>query len=188
MSITSVVFCTDCGAKNDDKNLFCVNCGFSILQLEVNLPLQTPVDLEPKIRSKVNQPIRKKKLFKFFRNAIVFLLILLVGASAGAVITAQGLLENLVGKRLTESEAEQLQSSSMKAGYEKGFVEGERVGLSEGKSKGLQEGESKGLQEGFENGCNSVFDKIGESLIAIRYPWYDSSIYGFYWGRASVCD
>ena len=112
------------------------------------------------------------------------LLVLLIGASAGAVIAAQGHLESVVGKRFTESESLELQKSAEKNGYSLGFSDG----LSKGKTAGLNEGKTIGIQEGFKNGCNSVFDKIGEYLIAIRYPWYDSSIYGFYFGRSSICD
>ena len=112
------------------------------------------------------------------------LLVLLIGVSAGAVIAAQGYLESVVGKRLTENESLELQKSAEKNGYRLGFSDG----LSKGRTTGLNEGKTTGIQEGFKNGCNSVFDKIGEYLIAIRYPWYDSSIYGFYFGRSSICD
>ena len=184
MANSSFIFCTDCGAKNDANNLFCVNCGSAMPQIKAYLPSQGPDDFGAKKQLKVNQPNGKEKIYRTIRNVFFVLLVLLIGASAGAVIAAQGHLESVVGKRFTESESLELQKSAEKNGYSLGFSDG----LSKGKTAGLNEGKTIGIQEGFKNGCNSVFDKIGEYLIAIRYPWYDSSIYGFYFGRSSICD
>lgn len=192
MANLSFIFCTDCGAKNDDINLFCINCGSTMPQIKSSFSPQGPDDFGSKQQSKVKQPSAKKKIYKTIRNVFFVLLVLLIGASAGAVIAAQGYLENFVGKRLTENESLELQKSAEKNGYELGFSDGlskgKTAGLNEGKTAGLNEGKTTGIREGFKNGCNSVFDKIGEYLIAIRYPWYDSSIYGFYYGRSSICD
>lgn len=145
---------------------------------------QDPDNFGTKQQTTVKQPSGKKKIYRTIRNVFFVLLVLLTGVSAGAVVTAQGYLEGIFGKRLTENESLGLQKSAEKNGYELGFSDG----LSKGKAAGLNEGKTTGIREGFKNGCNSVFDKIGEYLIAIRYPWYDSSIYGYYWGRSSICD
>jgi hypothetical protein len=178
------IFCTECGVKNSENNVFCINCGFSLLQINAG---SLPQDSSS--RGAINSPntklpSKKRSIFGTLRNVCVVFLILSIGASAGAVITAQGYLERVVGKRLTENESLELQKSAEKDGYELGLSDG----LRKGKAAGLNEGKTTGIREGFKNGCNSVFDKIGESLIAIQYPWYDSSIYGFYWRRDQVCD
>ncbi len=183
MANSSFIFCTDCGARNDDSNIFCINCGSTLPQIKASFSPQEPDDFKAKKHVKVKQPNGKKKIFRAVRNMFFILLIILIGASAGAIITAEGYLEDFVGKRLTENESLELQKSAEKNGYELGFSDG----LSKGKTAGLDEGKTAGISEGFKSGCNSVFDKIGEYLIAIRYPWYDSSIYGYYWGRSSIC-
>ena len=70
-----------------------------------------------------------------------------------------------------------------KAGYDRGYSEGEDFGYDSGYSAGSNAGYSRGENAG----CNSVFDLIGETLIAIRYPWYKLNVYGYRYDRADVC-
>ena len=67
--------------------------------------------------------------------------------------------------------------------YDTGYQEGNLNGFTSGKESGY----SDGLREGYKKGCNFVFDKIGLDLIAIRSPWYESSVYGFRWNKYEVC-
>ena len=177
------IFCTECGVKNSENNIFCINCGFSLSQINAGSFSQNSNSRVALNSTNIKLPNKKRSIFRTLRNVCIVVLILSVGVSVGALITAQGYLEGVVGKRFTENESLKLQKSAEENGYELGFTDG----LRKGKAAGLNEGKTTGIREGFKNGCNSVFDKIGEYLIAIRYPWYDSSIYGYYWGRSSIC-
>lgn len=186
------VFCTECGVKNYSKNLFCTDCGFTISNLNIDVSLDQPryaTQSIPPVSIDIGQKVKGRRFLRVF---FVCLFILALGVSAGATMTAQGFLEGIFGERLTKKESEKLQNIANEEGYRtglaEGFEKGEAAGIARGKDVGFGEGKATGLREGFEDGCNSVFDRIGEHLIAIRYPWYDSSIYGFYWGRSAICN
>ena len=166
------------------KNFYCnQGCGFSLSQINAGSLSQNSNSRVALNSTNIKLPNKKRSIFRTLRNVCIVVLILSVGVSVGALITARGYLESVVGKRFTENKSLKLQKSAEENGYELGFADG----LRKGKAAGLNEGKTTGIREGFKNGCNSVFDKIGEYLIAIRYPWYDSSIYGYYWGRSSIC-
>jgi flagellar biosynthesis/type III secretory pathway protein FliH len=115
----------------------------------------------------------------------------LIGLILGTALTAAGLTEFAIGARYTQSELDVEKRDSEKRGYERGdeagYERGYSAGQSDGYDTGYDSGQKAGYSAGLIRGCNNVFDEIGENLIAIRYPWYKISVYGYYWNRSSIC-
>jgi hypothetical protein len=113
--------------------------------------------------------------------------IAILGLVVGTLLSATGSMEFAIGVRYNQQELDTATKKADKKGFDRGDSAGYSRGYSVGNSDGYATGQSAGYSSGFDAGCNAVFDKIGENLIAIRYPWYNSSIYGYYWPRRNVC-
>lgn len=126
------------------------------------------------------------------KRALLFASVALVaGSLLGTALTAAGVAEFAIGVRFTQEDLDDATSKAEKRGYDSGdkagYDRGDKAGYDRGYDSGYSFGETTGYSSGKRDGCNGVFDKIGENLIAIRYPWYKSSVYGYYWPRSSIC-
>lgn len=155
-------------------------------------PSHKSIEIEPESPSTPSNQGRKR--------AILFAAVALVaGLLLGTALTAAGVAEFAIGVRFTREELDDAKSKAEKRGYDlgdktgydrgekAGYNRGDKAGYDRGYDSGYSYGQTTGYSSGKRDGCNSVFNKIGENLIAIRYPWYKSSVYGYYWPRSSIC-
>lgn len=181
------MFCTTCGATTSSTQQFCTSCGASIkIEAERSVELSSHKATEAAPEIAPTSPSRSSKKTPFLIG-----LALVVGILMGTVLTAAGVAEFAIGVRFTQEELDDAKTKAEKRGYDRGdkagYDRGYDVGSSDGYDSGYSYGQTTGYSSGKRDGCNSVFDKIGENLIAIRYPWYDRDVYGFYWPRSSIC-
>ena len=173
------MFCTNCGATITSNQEFCTSCGKSLkAEAESATAFVTGVSLAAKLESPLPPTIKKRSRSLIFSAAA-----LLIGVLIGTGLTAAGAAEFVIGVRFTQEELDDAKTKAEKLGYDRG----DQAGFDRGYDDGYSDGQTIGYSSGKRDGCNSVFDKIGENLIAIRYPWYDSSVYGYYYPRSSVC-
>lgn len=177
------MLCTSCGATITSNQDFCTSCGEGLkAEVESATPIVTGVSMAAKLESPL-PPMTKKRS----RALILSAAALLIGVLIGTSLTAAGTAEFAIGVRFTQVEMDDAKGKAEARGYGRGDKVGYDRGIKIGYDRGYLNGKSTGYSSGKRDGCNSVFDEIGESLIAIRYPWYDSSVYGYYYRRSSVC-
>lgn len=179
------MFCTSCGATITSNQEFCTSCGKSLkAEAESATAIVTGVSMAAKLESPL-PPITKKRSRALIFSAAA----LLIGVLIGTGLTAAGAAEFAIGVRFTQEELDDAKTKAEKRGYDRGdqagFDRGDQAGFDRGYDSGYSYGQTIGYSSGKSDGCNSVFDEIGESLIAIipgttRY-------YGYYYPRSSVC-
>lgn len=177
------MLCTSCGATITSNQDFCTSCGEGLkAEVESATPIVTGVSMAAKLESPL-PPMTKKRS----RALILSAAALLIGVLIGTSLTAAGTAEFAIGVRFTQVEMDDAKGKAEARGYGRGDKVGYDRGIKIGYDRGYLNGESTGYSSGKRDGCNSVFDEIGESLIAIRYPWYKASVYGYRYQRSSVC-
>ena len=171
--------CTSCGTTITSNQDFCTSCGKSLkAEAESATAIVTGVPMAAKLESPLPPTTKKRSRALIFSAAA-----LLIGVLIGTGLTAAGAAEFAIGVRFTQEELDDAKTKAEKRGYDRG----DQAGFDRGYDSGYSYGQTSGYSSGKRDGCNSVFDEIGESLIAIRYPWYKSSVYGYYYRRSSVC-
>lgn len=182
----SALFCTSCGHRAGSQPV-------ARTQEQPRQVAPTPVRVEDFSESETTSlgKAQREEARSFARSAMVGLGISFVFLALGVGLTATGATEFIIGNRYTESELDNAVRTAVKVASEdakeKGYEAGYDAGQSVGYRSGVDDGKSDGFRTGFDDGCNHVFDEIGENLIAIRAPWYESSVYGGYWPRNDVC-
>jgi len=194
------MFCTNCGFQMAESALFCTSCGrrrgvepVAATQERPQFAVPTPQSdtvLAETQTTNVSE-VRREDTRSFVKAALVGLTISAVFLALGVGLTATGATEFIIGERFTKSEMDDAVLSAVsdakEAAEEDGYDAGYDDGKSSGYTDGLEDGRSSGYSSGYDDGCNHVFDEIGENLIAIRSPFYESNVYGFYWPRNEVC-
>jgi len=163
-------FCISCGAP-DRGAAFCTSCGTkqiaisdvptaSIQILPIPVADPTPAPQMDQIAQKGDNNFSTKKKIL----AATLIIALTAGGGVGGFFA---------GKSSIDLKKERLIAHD--------------IGYEEGNTNGYSNGKEAGYDDGYKKGCNYVFDKIGLDLIAIAYPWYDSSVYGYRWNKYDVC-
>lgn len=180
----STTSCTACGAQNQTQNQFCTVCGVTLKNSEVSNNSASEVISVETSSSDVSSEILKPIFELTKRNVLIALVLtLVVSFILGVRLTSENVLSGVIGNRYTEKRLKNEKAQS----YEFGFSAGSDEGYSTGFSAGKDEGYSTGFSAGEIEGCNSVFDKIGNDLIAIRFPWYDTDVYGYRYSQSDFC-
>lgn len=181
------MFCTNCGSAITPTQQFCTSCGRGINTDAETASVTTATNLTTAtLEIPVSQVKRRRG-----RIFLVAALAIVIGIASGTALTATGIAEFAIGVRFTQDELNAATEKAQRRGYnqgdEVGFDRGYKAGSAAGYKNGYSMGQSNGYSSGKRDGCNSVFDEIGENLIAIRYPWYTRNVYGYRYSRSSIC-
>jgi hypothetical protein len=114
--------------------------------------------------------------------------LLVGGLAAGTMLTANGVMESIIGARYTQVQLEAAEKEKYDAGYQSGFDAGETAGYDRGYNNGSSAGYSSGYDVGLSEGCNDVFDQVAENIIAIYYPYNRFSLGSSYYSRFGTCN
>ena len=183
MVTMSEVFCTECGAKNDGHNQFCIVCGAMLPKVE-SLPLkESPVHSEAQQVAESDSDSSKAK-FKLSKGKGLVVLAVVLSFVLGVALTSQNVFSAVIGDRYTEKRLRNEKVQSYDLGYSSGESAGYPKAYADGETAGIESGYIRGKQFG----CNLVFDKAGEDqVIGIRYPYNAFALGRYYWTRFELC-
>lgn len=176
-----MVTCRSCKTTNKAGDRFCINCGTSLESAPISQPQSTAAAEERRVESENRS--RPKGL------VIIGLVgMIIAGVAAGTMLTANGVMEPVIGVRYTQRQLEAAEKKRYDAGYQSGFDAGDAAGYDRGYDDGSSAGYSSGYGVGLSKGCNDVFDQIAENIIAIYYPYNRFSLGSGYHSRFGTCN
>jgi hypothetical protein len=103
-----------------------------------------------------------------FKRILIPASLVIAGVAIGTIFSSVGLTEFITGQRFSYQELKDATEEARQSGYE------------DGKADGF----SQGFTSGQDSGECSIFDEIGDNLIAIRWPFYKLNVYGNYYTRS----
>jgi hypothetical protein len=166
MVTMSEIFCTECGAKNDGHNQFCVVCGALLPKVE-SLPVkESPVHSEAQQVAESDSDSSKAK-FKLSKGKGLVVLALVLSFVLGVALTSQNVFSAVIGDRYTEK---RLKNEKVQS-YDLGYSSGE----SDGYPKAYADGETAGIESGYIRGKHGVV--ISQSPV---YPFPDAHGHGIH--------